>query len=117
MRHFGKHYIDGQWIAPQIIGERPLIDPTTEAAWASVATGGSVADVDLAVMAARRAFARFSRSSVADRMALIDRIIAAVSVGLIARAARSAITVWNRLEVVFPAGILSKAAAVLLTLA
>ncbi len=77
MLHFGKHYIDGQWIAPQIVGERPLIDPTTEAAWASVATGGSVADVDLAVMAARRAFARFSRSSVADRMALIDRIIAA----------------------------------------
>lgn len=77
MLHFGKHYIDGQWIAPQILGERLLIDPTTEAAWASVATGGSAADVDLAVMAARRAFASFSRSSVADRMALIDRIIAA----------------------------------------
>ncbi len=77
MLQLDKHYIDGQWIAPQTVGERPLIDPTTETAWASVATGGSAADVDLAVMAARRAFAGFSRSSVADRMALIDRIIAA----------------------------------------
>ncbi len=77
MLHFGAHYIDGQWIAPQADGTRPLIDPTTEEPWATVATGGSAADVDRAVMAARRAFASFSRSSVADRVALIDRIIAA----------------------------------------
>ena len=77
MRHFGKHYIDGHWSAPQATGDRPLIDPTTEEPWATVATGGSVADVDRAVMAARRAFAGFSRSSVADRVDLIDRIIAA----------------------------------------
>lgn len=77
MLHYGAHYIDGQWIAPQVSGTRPLIDPTTEEPWATVATGGSAADVDGAVMAARRAFASFSRSSVADRVALIDRIIAA----------------------------------------
>ena len=76
MRHFGDHYIDGQWVtaggAP-----RPLIDPNTEDPWATVATGGTAADVDRAVMAARRAFASFARSSVAERVALIDRIIAA----------------------------------------
>lgn len=77
MLHFGNHYIDGQWIATQASGDRPLIDPTTEQPWATVATGGSAADVDRAVMAARRAFASFSRSSVADRVALIDRILAA----------------------------------------
>lgn len=77
MRHVGHHYIDGTWIAPQHAGTRPLIDPTTEEPWATVATGGSAEDVDRAVMAARRAFAGFSRSSSADRIALIDRIIAA----------------------------------------
>ncbi len=77
MLHFGAHYIDGKWSAPQASGTRLLIDPTTEEPWATVATGGSAADVDRAVMAARRAFSSFSRSSVADRMDLIDRIIAA----------------------------------------
>lgn len=77
MLHFGNNYIDGQWIAPKASGDRPLTDPTTEQPWATVATGGSAADVDRAVMAARRAFASFSRSSVADRVALIDRILAA----------------------------------------
>lgn len=77
MQHFGFHYIDGQWTLPEILGTRPLIDPTTEEPWATVATGGTAQDVDRAVMAARRAFNSFSRSTVADRVALIDRIIAA----------------------------------------
>ncbi len=77
MRHFGEHYIDGQWCAVQATGARPLIDPTTEEPWASVATGGGTVDVDRAVAAARRAFASFSRTSTAERIRLIDRIIAA----------------------------------------
>jgi aldehyde dehydrogenase (NAD+) len=77
MQHFGNHYINGHWTPPQTPGTRPLIDPTTEEPWATVATGGSAQDVDRAVMAARAAFASFSRSTVADRVALIDRIIAA----------------------------------------
>ena len=48
MLHFGAHYIDGQWSAPQASGTRLLIDPTTEEPWATVATGGSAADVDRA---------------------------------------------------------------------
>lgn len=77
MQHFGNHYINGHWTPPQTPGTRPLIDPTTEEPWATVATGGSMQDVDRAVMAARAAFASFSRTTVADRVALIDRIIAA----------------------------------------
>lgn len=77
MQHFGNHFIDGHWIAPQASGTRSLIDPTTEEPWATVATGGSADDVDRAVMAARRAFHSFSRSTVAERVALIDRIITA----------------------------------------
>lgn len=77
MQHFGAHYIDGKWAAPEASGQRPLIDPTSEAPWATVATGGSAADVDRAVMAARRAFGMFSHSPVSERVALIDAIIAA----------------------------------------
>jgi aldehyde dehydrogenase (NAD+) len=77
MRNFPHHYIDGAWIAPSGSATRELIDPTTEEPWAAAASGGTADDVDRAVLAARRAFAGFSRWSVADRVALIDRIIAA----------------------------------------
>lgn len=77
MHHYGLLYIDGQWVPPTGDGTRTLVDPTTEEPWATVASGGDVADVDLAVAAARRAFASFSHTSVEERIALIDRIIAA----------------------------------------
>ncbi len=77
MEHFGQLYIDGQWVAPSGTGIRTLIDPTTEEPWATVTSGGGVADVDLAVAAAKRAFASFSQTSVSERVELIDRIIAA----------------------------------------
>ncbi|OZD11635.1 aldehyde dehydrogenase family protein [Rhodococcus sp. 06-156-3C] len=74
---FDKMYIDGEWVAPSSPGSRPLINPATEEPWATVATGGGVEDVDRAVAAAKRAFGEFSRTSVQDRIDLIDRIIAA----------------------------------------
>ena len=77
MKHFGRVYIDGKWIEPQASGERPLIDPTTEEAFATVASGGGVAEVNLAVAAAQRAFSTYSTTSVGERIALLDRIIAA----------------------------------------
>lgn len=67
-------YIDGQWVEPTEPRHVELIDPTREIAFAKVAIG-TAADVDLAVAAARRAFESFSTTSVAERMALIDRII------------------------------------------
>ena len=77
MQHFGQLYIDGQWVAPSGEGTRTLIDPTSEEPWATVASGGGVTDVDRAVAAAKRAFATFSTTSIDERVALIDRIIAA----------------------------------------
>ncbi|KQS64258.1 aldehyde dehydrogenase family protein [Modestobacter sp. Leaf380] len=77
MRHFGELYIDGQWVAPSTEGTRSLVDPTSEEPWATVASGGGVPDVDRAVAAARRAFVTFSRTTVQERIALIDRVIAA----------------------------------------
>src|SRR5690606_24082664 len=51
-------------------------DPATERPAGRVALGGA-ADVDRAVAAARRAFERYGVLPVADRLALLDRIIAA----------------------------------------
>jgi aldehyde dehydrogenase (NAD+) len=76
MKHHANHYIDGQWMPPGNGGQKPMIDPFSETAFATVATGGSAEDVDLAVMAARRAFDSYSQVSVPDRIALIDRVIA-----------------------------------------
>jgi aldehyde dehydrogenase (NAD+) len=77
VEHFGQLYIDGKWVEPSGEGTRTLIDPTSEEPWASVASGGGVPDVDRAVAAAKRAFTSFSQTSVAERIELIDRIIAA----------------------------------------
>ncbi|OZC61918.1 aldehyde dehydrogenase family protein [Rhodococcus sp. 15-725-2-2b] len=74
MRQYPHLYIDGRWVEPIAPKTIELIDPTREEAFATVALGG-VADVDLAVAAARRAFETFSESSVESRIALLDRII------------------------------------------
>ena len=76
MTHYRQLYIDGTWVAPSTRGVREVVDPTTGAVFASVGQGG-VADVDLAVAAARRALASYAQTTVADRVALIDSIIAA----------------------------------------
>ncbi len=77
VRHYGQLYIDGTWVAPSGTGQRSLIDPATEEAYATVTSGGGVEDVNRAVAAARRAFVTYSRTTPNERIALIDRIIAA----------------------------------------
>src|SRR5918995_5699931 len=77
VEHYGRLYIDGEWVAPTGEGTRTLIDPATEEPWATVTSGGGVADVDRAVAAAKRAFESFAQTSIDERIALIDRIIAA----------------------------------------
>jgi aldehyde dehydrogenase (NAD+) len=74
MKTFDKCYIDGVWVSPQAPTPFELINPATAQAFATVQLAG-VAEVDLAVAAARRAFASFSRSSVADRLALLQRVV------------------------------------------
>ncbi|MEU4895112.1 aldehyde dehydrogenase family protein [Streptomyces sp. NPDC044780] len=75
MRQYPHLYIDGQWTEPIKPREVELIDPTREEAFARVGLGGA-ADAERAVAAARRAFDGFSRTSVDERIALIDRVIA-----------------------------------------
>jgi aldehyde dehydrogenase (NAD+) len=69
-------YIDGQWVDPVTPKEFQVINPATESV-AGVISMGSPKDVDLAVAAARRAFDAYSRTTPAERLALMERILAA----------------------------------------
>ncbi|MEX6722871.1 aldehyde dehydrogenase family protein [Parapedomonas caeni] len=76
MRNYLDFYINGAWVAP--VQPRPLdvINPATEQVAGRISLG-QAADVDRAVEAARRAFIRFGRSSKAERLDLLDAVIAA----------------------------------------
>lgn len=74
MQHYDKFYIDGQWVTPAQSRPFELINPATEAPFATVSLG-SAEDVDRAVVAARKAFASFSGSSKASRIELIEQIV------------------------------------------
>jgi aldehyde dehydrogenase (NAD+) len=69
-----QHYIDGQWIDSRGGRTIAVIDPATDKSAADLILG-TAADVDAAVVAARRAFATFSQTSREDRIALLERIV------------------------------------------
>ena len=76
MNSYLQHYIDGAWVDSDGGTRHQVIDPATEQPVSEI-TLGTPADVDKAVAAARRAFETFSQTSVADRQALLARIIEA----------------------------------------
>jgi aldehyde dehydrogenase (NAD+) len=76
MRDDTRFYIDGQWVTPEGAATLEVIDPATEEPVGRISMG-SADDVDRAVMAARRAFDSFSRTSREERIALLERIVAA----------------------------------------
>ncbi|MET1411199.1 aldehyde dehydrogenase family protein [Roseibium sp. HPY-6] len=67
-------YIGGTWVDPVTSRDLEVIDPATEAAVAVISLG-SAADVDLAVEAAKAAFAFWSEVSVDERAGLLQRVI------------------------------------------
>lgn len=73
MNQFNTFYIDGQWVASEGGTPHIVINPATEKPVSEVMLG-SVADVDKAVAAARRAFPAFARTSKEERLALLARI-------------------------------------------
>lgn len=75
MSRTAQFYIDGQWVEPAAATWFDLIDPATEQSIGRLALGNAT-DVDRAVAAARRAFASWSTTSVADRLALLRRVVA-----------------------------------------
>ncbi|AWT53804.1 aldehyde dehydrogenase family protein [Mycolicibacterium smegmatis] len=68
-------YIDGQWVAPAGTGTIDVVDPATEEVIGHV-PGGSEADVDVAVAAARRAFDPLI--GVDERRQRLDAVITAM---------------------------------------
>jgi len=69
-----KFYINGEWVDPVAPHRIAVIDPATEAPFTEI-SGGSAADVDKAVAAAKAAFPAFARTSKAERLALLKRCL------------------------------------------
>ena len=74
MKSYLQHYIDGAWVDSDGGTRHAVIDPSTEQPVSEIMLG-SKADVDKAVAAAKKAFVSWSQSPVADRIALLERII------------------------------------------
>lgn len=70
-----KFYIDGKWVDPVGKDTLEVINPATEESIGKIAMGNAE-DVNRAVAAAKKAFATFSRTTKAERIALLERIIA-----------------------------------------
>lgn len=74
MQEHLKFYIDGEWVDPATPATLDVINPTTEAPFATISMG-SADDVEKAVAAAKTAFESFSKTSVQERMELLGAIL------------------------------------------
>ncbi len=68
-------YINGKWTAPASPHYLDVENPATEQVIARIGMG-TQADVDQAVAAARAAFESFSQTTPAERIALLERVVA-----------------------------------------
>ncbi len=75
MRDYTNFYINGAWVKPLTAHPMPVINPATEQADGTISIG-TAADANLAVLAARKAFAAQSVMPVAQRQELLQSIIA-----------------------------------------
>ena len=75
MQNERKFYIDGNWVEPHSKQTLAVQNPANEETIATIALGDEE-DVNRAVAAAKRAFVTFSQTTVAERVALLERIIA-----------------------------------------
>src|SRR5271155_3732967 len=73
MKDCRQFYIDGKWVAPSAPKDFDVVNPATEEKIATISLGSSV-DVDKAVAAASKAFESFGESTVAARLAILQKI-------------------------------------------
>ncbi|MEP1636822.1 aldehyde dehydrogenase family protein [Ascidiaceihabitans sp.] len=73
MNNLQKFYINGSWVEPCSDATMPVLNPATEQEIGTIAMGDQ-ADVDSAVAAASAAFESYSRTSKAERLALLHRL-------------------------------------------
>src|ERR1700678_1630695 len=76
MRDCRQFYIDGKWVNPAKGRDWNVVNPATEEPIATISLGSSE-DVDKAVAAAKKAFVAYAETSVAERVAIFQRIIEA----------------------------------------
>ena len=74
MREYLKFYIDGTWVDPVRPNTLEVDNPTTEQVSGVIAIG-SAADVDVAVQAARRAFASWSQTTREERLGWSELLV------------------------------------------
>lgn len=75
MREYMQFYINGEWVDPVKPHSFDVINPATEEVCAHISLG-SEEDVNRAVAAAKAAFETFSRSSVKERVELLESCVA-----------------------------------------
>ncbi|HEX8902787.1 aldehyde dehydrogenase family protein [Vitreimonas sp.] len=75
MREKLNFYIDGKWVAPTKPRTHDVINPANEEPCGRISLG-TAEDVNKAVAAAKKAFETFSQTSIDERKALLDKIIA-----------------------------------------
>ena len=68
-------YINGAWVAPIAGTDHHVIDPSTEEPCAVISLGGT-ADAEAAIAAAKAAFPAWMHTDPADRIALVEKLIA-----------------------------------------
>lgn len=69
-----KFYINGEWVDPIVANDLEVLNPATEKPVAVISMG-TAADIDRAVAAARKAFITYSRTSVEQRLALLEKLL------------------------------------------
>ncbi|MFT5113969.1 MAG: aldehyde dehydrogenase (NAD+) [Parasphingorhabdus sp.] len=74
MNEYLKFYINGSWVEPHTPEIIEVINPADEEAYAQISAGNGH-DVDRAVEAARKAFVEYSRWSIDQRTALLERVL------------------------------------------
>ena len=75
MSHHKQFYIDGAWVEPVHAHDFNVIDPSNEEAFTIISLGAK-ADVDKAVIAAKRAFQTFRFATRAERIELLESVFA-----------------------------------------
>lgn len=69
-----KFYINGEWVDPIVPNDLEVINPATEQPIAVISMG-TAADIDRAVAAAKTAFQSYSRTSLDERIALLEKLL------------------------------------------
>jgi aldehyde dehydrogenase (NAD+) len=69
-----KFYINGEWVDPIVANDLEVLNPATERPVALISMG-TAADIDRAVASAKKAFATYSRTSIEERLTLLEMLL------------------------------------------